>query len=140
MNKGIPKDTYLDEPSTLRLPSIDAFIDILHALGAGCWLFKKDLSRPYLQLCIDPRDYHFHSLLHHNNLYFDIATPFGLQSAAMKCQRTTSAVAYMFQSMGYHCTNYIDNFGDTDSADRICAVSLPGFRRPFLNSWSRVIA
>lgn len=33
------------------------------------------------------------------------------------CQRTTSAVTYMFQFMGYHCTNYIDNFGGADSAE-----------------------
>ena len=117
VNDGIPKDTYLDEPFTLRLPGTDAFVDIIRALGAGCWLFKKDLSRAYRQLRIDLRDYHLLGLLHHNNLYFDIAPPFGLRSAAMMCQRTTSAVTYMFQSMGYHCTNYIDDFGGADSAE-----------------------
>lgn len=47
VNNGILKDTYLDEPFTLPLPSIDAFVDIIRALGAGCWLFKKDLSHAY---------------------------------------------------------------------------------------------
>jgi len=117
VNDGIPKDTYLDEPYTLRLPGVDAFVDINRALGAGCWLFKNDLSRAYHLLRIDPRDYHLLGLLHHNSRYFDIAPPFGLRSAAMMCQRTTSAVTYMFQSMGYHCTKYIDNFGGADSAE-----------------------
>ena len=117
VNDGIPKDTYLDKPFTLRLPGIDALVDIIRALGAGCWLFKKDLSRAYRQLRIDPRDYHLLGLLHHNNLYFDVAPPFGLRSAAMMCQRTTSAVTYMFQSMGYHCTNYIDDCGGADCAE-----------------------
>ena len=79
VNDGIPKDTYLDELLTLRLPGVDAFVDIIPALGAGCWLFKKDLSRAYRQLRIDPRDYHLLGLLHHNNLYFDIAPPFCLR-------------------------------------------------------------
>ena len=116
VNDGIPKDTYLGEPFTLRLPGVDALVDIIRELGTGCWLFKKDLSRAYRQLRIDPRDYHLLGLRHCNNIYFDIAPPFGLRSAAM-CQRTTSAVTYMFQSMGYHCTNYIDDFGGADSAE-----------------------
>ena len=33
------------------------------------------------------------------------------------CQRTTSAVTYMFESMGYHCTNYSDDFGGAESAE-----------------------
>ena len=71
----------------------------------------------YRQLRINPRDYHLLGLRHCNNIYFDIAPPFGLRSAAMMCQRTTSAVTYRFQSMGYHCTNYIDDFGGADSAE-----------------------
>ena len=74
-NDGIPKDTYLDEPFKLCLPSIDAFLDIICALSTGCWLFKKDLTRAYRQLCIDSRDYHLLGLLHHNIIYFDIAPP-----------------------------------------------------------------
>ena len=117
VNDGIPKDTYLGEPFTLRLPGVDAFVDIICELGPDCWLFKKDLSRAYRQLRMDPRDYHLLGLRHNNNIYFDIAPPFGLRSAAMMCQRTTSAVTYMFQSMGYQCTNYIDDFGGADSAE-----------------------
>ena len=36
VNDGIPKDTYQHEPFTLRLPGVDAFVDIIRALGAGC--------------------------------------------------------------------------------------------------------
>ena len=48
-------------------------------------------------------------------MYFDVAPPFGLRSAAMMCQRTTSAVSHMFGNLGYQCTNYIDNFGGAES-------------------------
>ena len=33
----------------------------------------------------------------------------------MMCQRTTSTVTYMFQCMGYDCTNYIDDFGGAET-------------------------
>ena len=36
----------------------------------------------------------------------------------MMCQRTTNAVSYMYHSLGYSCTNYIDDFGGADTADR----------------------
>ena len=43
---------------------------------------------------------------------------FGLRSAAMMCQRTTSAVSHMFGNLGYQCTNYIDDFGRAESPSR----------------------
>lgn len=44
-NSGIPSDTYLDKPFTLRLPGINALIHIICLKGTGCHLLKKDLSR-----------------------------------------------------------------------------------------------
>ena len=55
-------------------------------------------------------------------LYFDVAPPFGLRSSAMICQRTTSAVTYMFQKMGFQCTNYIDDFGGAELPAHSCAA------------------
>ena len=51
-------------------------------------------------------------------MYFDVAPPFGLRSAAMMCQRTTSAVSHMFGNLGYQCTNYIDDFGGAGSPSK----------------------
>lgn len=114
VNSGIPTDTYLGEPFTLRLPGVDALVSIIRQKGTGCHLFKKDLSRAYRQLRIDPRDFHFLGYVHHGSFYFDVAPPFGLRSSAMMCQRTTFAVTYMFQQLGYHCTNYINDFGGAE--------------------------
>ena len=109
INSGIPSDTYLGEPFSLRLPGIDALLDIIRSKGPGCHIFKKDLSHAYRQLRIDPRDYHLLGFRHEGLLYFNFAPPFGLRSAAMMCHRTTSAVTYMFKALGYDCTNYIDD-------------------------------
>ena len=115
VNHGIPKDTYLHEPFSLRLPGTDALQAIIRDKGPGCHLFKKDLSRAYRQLRVDPRDYHYLGFKHNGQLYFDIAPPFGLRSATMMCQRTTSAVTFMFTSLGFSCTNYIDDFGSAET-------------------------
>ena len=114
VNSGIPKDTYLNEPFSLRLPGTDALQALIRIKGRGCHLFKKDLSRAYRQLRVDPHDYSYLGFTHNGRLYFDIAPPFGLRSATMMCQRTTSAVTFMFSSLGFACTNYIDDFGGAE--------------------------
>lgn len=124
VNSGIPSDTYLGEPLTLRLPGIDALLALICTKGPGCHIFKKDFSQAYRQLRIDPRDYHYLGFHHDNHLYFDVAPPFGLRSAAMMCQCTTSAVTYMYKALGFDCTNYIDNFGGTASPDTSAAAFL----------------
>ena len=103
VNSGIPNDTYLGEPFTLRLPGVDALINIISQKGAGCHLFKKDLSRAYRQLRIDPRDFHLLGYRYNGSLYFDVAPPFGLRSLAMMCQRTTSISVYA--DFCQHCLN-----------------------------------
>lgn len=118
VNCGIPRDTYLGESFTLRLPGLDALLDIIRHKGSNCHLFKKDLSRAYRQLRIDPRDYHLLGYQHRHALYFDVAPPFGLRSSAMMCQNTTSAVTFMYNKLGYSCTNYIDDFGGAETPDK----------------------
>ena len=101
-NSGIPSDTYLDKPFTLRLPGIDALNHIIRLKGTGCHLIKKDLSGAYRQLRIDPRDLHLLGYRHQRYLYFDLAPPFGLRSSAVMCQRMKNAVIYMFRALGYN--------------------------------------
>ena len=41
--------------------------------------------------------------------------PFGLCSAAMMCQRTTSAVKYIFKEWGFEIVNYLDDFAGAET-------------------------
>ena len=116
VNSGIPSDTYLSKPFVLRLAGIDALVDIIRSKGTGCHFFKKDLSRAYRQLRIDPHDAHLLGF-HHNHLYIDLAPPFGLHSLAMMCQRTTNTVSYLYKTLDLSCTNYIDDFGGAETPD-----------------------
>lgn len=75
------------------------------------------MKRAYRQIPVDPRDYNF--LRYHWNdlLYFDLVLPYGLRSATLACQRTTSAIAQIFYSVYHHqCVNYIDDFGGVESS------------------------
>lgn len=96
VNSGIPSDTYLNKPFTLRLPSVYGLIHIIRLKGTGCHLLKKDLCWAYCQFCIDPRNLHLLGYRHQGYPYFDLPPPFGLCSSAMMCQCTTNAVTYIF--------------------------------------------
>lgn len=57
VNGGICKQTFLGDPIQLRYPSVDNLVQIVRKKGPGCALFKRDLSRAYRQLPVDPGSY-----------------------------------------------------------------------------------
>ena len=64
--------------------------------------FKRDLKRAYRQFPIDPFDYPLLGYQWNGELYFDVVLPMGLKTAAMACQRSTSAVCHMLSQDGWH--------------------------------------
>ena len=100
VNDGIPNDTFLNDPFQLHLPSIDSFVVLIQKFGKGCLLFKKDLRHAYRQLPVDPRDYHYLGFSFDNLLLFDTVFPFGLRTATMACQHTTSAITFLHHLQG----------------------------------------
>ena len=111
VNDGIPKCSYLNEDIVLEYPSVDRFVELLvkyHNEG-GCWMLKRDLSRAYRQLRVDPRDYNLLGFKWKSHVYFDISLPFGLRTAAQACQRTTNALAYILHQQGVKIVNYVDD-------------------------------
>ena len=49
---------------------------------------------------------------------FSCRLPMGLKTAAMACQRSTSAVCYMFTQEGCYVVNYLDDFIGVASPDK----------------------
>ena len=80
VNDGIFKYVYLGEFYKLSFPSIDSLVEIIWKKGPSVYLFKRDLSRAYRQLPVDPADYPFLGYSWRNDFYFDIVLPFGLRS------------------------------------------------------------
>ena len=110
VNDGIPSDSFLGEPISLTYPTIDSIVDAVISLGPGCLLYKRDLKKAYRQFPVDPRDYHLLGYTWDNQFYFDTVLTMGLRSAAMACQRSTSAVSWISRQEGRSLFNYLDDF------------------------------
>lgn len=119
VNDGIPKDTYLGDPVDLRYPSIDNLVDLILKFGVGAKLFKCDLSRCYKQMYIDPADIAYTGMFWRGDLYIELVFPFGVRSAALNCQRMTTAVTFLYEQLyDYLAVNYLDDFGSCNTPDK----------------------
>ena len=126
VNDGIPKDTYLDEPFKLTLPTVDDVVNLIREHGQGCYLYSQDLERAYRQLRSDPLDWPLLGLEWDNKYYFDVAVPFGIRNGAMACQRTTNAICFIHRLDNYVSRCYIDDFLGVAST---LSVAESGFNR-----------
>ena len=57
LNGNTPEKSYLDEDYEFTFPKVDDFASLISELGHGCYMWKRDLSRFFLQLPLDPLDY-----------------------------------------------------------------------------------
>ena len=73
-------------------------------------LYKRDLRKAYRQFPIDSQDYHLLGYTWNSQFYFDTVLSMGLCSAAMACQRSTSAVTWILNQRGLTIFNYLDDF------------------------------
>jgi hypothetical protein len=119
VNDGILNNDYLGEEYEVVYPTIDTFCEMVLSKGLGALMYKRDLSRAYRQLFVDPHDYNLLGFQWGGKLYFNTTLPFGLRSAAMACQRTTNAVSHIMHNQGHSVVNYVDDFGGVETPDRI---------------------
>ena len=118
INDAIPDRVYLSQPYSLVYPTIDTIAERVAFVGRGRLLFKRDLKRAYRQFPIDPFDYPLLGYQWNGELYFDVVLPMGLKTAAMACQRSTSAVCHMLSQDGCFVVNYLDDFIGISSPDK----------------------
>ena len=57
LNKNTPEKAYHDMVYEFNFPKIDHLADIIATIGPKCYLWKRDLSRFFLQLKVDPIEY-----------------------------------------------------------------------------------
>lgn len=110
VNDGIPSRPFLGELLELIYPTIYAIVSAIVSLGRGCMLHRRDLRKPYRQFPVDPHDYHLLGYTWNRQFYFDTVLTMGLRSAAMACQRSTSAVSWILNRRGLSTFNYLDDF------------------------------
>lgn len=118
INAGIPKDSYIGFLVQLAFPSVDSVCRMIQAKGQKCHIYKRDMSRGYKQLPVDPGDVHFLGYAWGSRLFIDRTAVMGLRSAALMCQSTTSVIIAWHRREGYMSTNFLDDLIGVDEPEK----------------------
>ena len=123
LNNGTPTDVYLNNSFTYDFPKVEDFKRFVLKCGQGCFIYKRDLSRYYLQLPIDPTEYPLLCIVWRKALFFFLSFMFGLRHAGLQGQKVTTAVTWIHQRLGletsipemYNSLNYSDDIGGCET-------------------------
>ena len=119
LNNGTPCDQYLGQPISFSYPKIEDFKRLVLTMGVGCFIWKRDLSRYFLQIPLDPVEYNKVGFVWRSSLYFFTGLMFGLRHAGLQGQRLTTSISWIHQRLGletdeeqrFNSINYSDDIG-----------------------------
>ena len=122
LNNCTPADSYMGQPIDYAYPRIEDFRRLVLKCGAGCYMWKRDLSRYYLQIPLCPTDYPLVCFIWRCAIYFFAGLMFGLKHSGYQAQRLTDAVSWIHQRLGleseyraeYNSINYSDDIGGVE--------------------------
>ena len=126
LNNNTPCYTYLNEPFEYDFPKVEDFKRIVLECGVGSYLWKRDLSRYYLQLPLDPTEYPLVCFIWRSSLFFFVSLMFGLRHSGLQGQKVTSAVTWIHRNLGletdsetrFNSLNYSDDIGGCESSQQ----------------------
>ena len=126
INNNTQRDSYMGILTEYDFPSVDSFEAMVVAQGKGALMWKRDLSRYYLQLPLDPVDYDKTAIVWHQQLFFFCSLMFGLRHSGLAGQRVTSAVTCAHNKSGltigshssFNSCNYSDDLGGVEAGMR----------------------
>lgn len=125
LNNLTPSDNYLGMPIDYAYPKIEDFKRFVVQCGRGSFVWKRDLSRYFLQIPLDPLDYPKVGFVWRGYLFFFCGLMFGLKHSGLQGQRVTTAVTWIHNRLGletdlpqmYNSLNYSDDFGGCESTE-----------------------
>ena len=100
LNNSTPCDQYLGVKTEYSYPKIEDFRNIILKCGPGCWLWKRDLARYYLQLPLDPTEYKYTSAIWRGLYFFFVSLMFGLRHSGLQGQKVSDAVSWIHRNLG----------------------------------------
>ena len=101
LNLNTPDKLYLNDEYEFSFPKLDDFSNLILKYGSGCFMWKRDLSRFFLQLPLDPLDYDKAGCIWRGQLLLFISYVWGTRHAGMNGQRVTNAVSAIHRSIGH---------------------------------------
>ena len=121
LNKNTPQKAYHEVEYEFFFPKVDDLADMIAQLGRGCFMFKRDLSRYFLQLKIDPLEYDKLGFVWRGMVYFFVSFVWGCRHAGYCGQWVTTAVSFIHARLGLEKTkilfqilNYADDFAGVE--------------------------
>ena len=122
LNKNTPRDSYCNNPCVYDYPTVDDFKALVLEAGKGCYIWKRDLSRFYLQIPLDPVEYPKVCCVWRKKLYFFVSLMFGLTHSGLQGQKITNAIKWIHRRLGtetdggpeFKCLNYSDDIGGVE--------------------------
>ena len=123
LNNSTPSDFYLGQPCVYTYPKIDDFRMMVLRCGQGCFLWKRDLSRFFLQIPLDPVEYHRVGMVWRQLHFFFVSLAFGLRHSGLQGQKITDALAWIHRRKGletdleklFNVVNYSDDLGGCET-------------------------
>ena len=125
LNNATPSDVYMGQPTQYTFPKIEDYKEMILKAGRGSFMWKRDLARFFLQLPLDPVEYHRVGLIWRGLIFFFIALAFGLRHSGLNGQRVTDAVSWVHRRQGleapeeemYQVCNYSDDLGGVEEEE-----------------------
>ena len=125
LNKITPQDYYLSYRAEYDFPKLDDLEKMILEVGKGALLWKRDLSRYFLQLPLDPVDYRRTGFIWRQNFFFFVSYMFGFRHAGWAGQSVTTAVTWIHRRSGleydgspFRSLNYSDDLAGAEPPDR----------------------
>ena len=123
LNNSTPGEYYLGQPCVYTYPKIDDFRRLVLRCGPGSFMFKRDLSRFFLQIPLDPVEYHRVGLLWRGLFFFFVGLAFGLRHSGLQGQKLTDALSWIHRRLGlesvgeelFNVVNYSDDLGGCET-------------------------
>ena len=125
LNNNTPEKEYLGETCSFTFPTVLDLAALIIKLGPGCLLWKRDLSRWYMQIPVDPGDYDKLAVIWRGAWFVFLSFIWGCRNAGFNAQRVSSAILHILKliSLGkydeaYNALVYIDDFAGAEHGER----------------------
>lgn len=125
LNKITPQDYYLENLAQYDFPKLDDLERMILKVGPNALMWKRDLSRYFLQLPLDPVDYWRTGFIWRQNYFFFTSYMFGQRHAGWAGQAVTSSVTWIHRRSGlgydgeeFNSLNYSDDLAGCEDGER----------------------
>ncbi len=141
INDHIDTSEYFGTPVRFRYPKIDDLVELINLKGQGCDLMKRDLSRAFRQLSVNPGCYNLLCWTWRAMKYFDKSLIIGMNISPYLCQWVTDAITFIVEWSVFQVVNYVDDLATAqvwdlaNDADACLAMTIRecGFEKKEIN-------